>query len=193
MIGHTVTSGTFSLGGQTFDVDNNVWVLGNDSECVIFDAPHDVEAIIDLVAGRNVLAVLATHAHDDHIGHAPQLAERTGAPILLHAADLPLWRLTHPDREPDGMLVADEIVKVAGTSLQVLHTPGHTPGACSFYAPDRRRRLHGRHSLPGRAWCDRPLVLRLRPDHRLHPPSAAHPPTGDGRAHRARHRHDDRR
>ncbi|MGA5757665.1 MBL fold metallo-hydrolase [Nonomuraea bangladeshensis] len=135
-MGHTVTSGTFSLDGQTFDVDNNVWVLGDDSECVIFDAPHDVEAIIDLAAGRDVLAFLATHAHDDHIRHAQELAERTGAPVLLHPADLPLWRLTHPDREPDGMLAADQIVKVAGTSLQVLHTPGHTPGACSFYAPD---------------------------------------------------------
>ena len=45
-IDHTITSGTFSLDGETFDVDNNVWVIGNDDECVVIDAPHDVDAIL---------------------------------------------------------------------------------------------------------------------------------------------------
>ncbi|GLW25933.1 MBL fold metallo-hydrolase [Microbispora triticiradicis] len=135
-IDHAVTSGTFSLDGQTFDVDNNVWVLGDDAECVVFDAPHDVKAITDVIAGRRVLAILATHAHDDHIRVAPELAGATGAPVLLHPADLPLWRLTHPDREPDGALSDGQIIEVAGTRLEVLHTPGHAPGACCFHAPD---------------------------------------------------------
>ena len=39
-IDHAVISGTFSLDGQTFDVDNNVWVIGDDTECVVIDAPH---------------------------------------------------------------------------------------------------------------------------------------------------------
>ncbi|MDP4504143.1 MBL fold metallo-hydrolase [Nonomuraea turcica] len=136
MIDHTVTSGTFTLDGQTFDVDNNVWVLGDDTECVVIDAPHDTEAIMKLVDGRRVLALLATHAHDDHIRHAPELARLTGAPILLHPADLPLWRLTHPGREPDGKLADEQIIAVAGTEVRVLHTPGHAPGACSFHMPD---------------------------------------------------------
>ena len=51
-IDHTVTSGTFSLDGETFDVDNNVWIVGDDAECVIIDAPHDVAAITELVGGR---------------------------------------------------------------------------------------------------------------------------------------------
>ncbi|MBO4275473.1 MBL fold metallo-hydrolase [Microbispora triticiradicis] len=135
-IDHAVTSGTFSLDGQTFDVDNNVWVLGDDAECVVFDAPHDVKAITDVIAGRRVLAILATHAHDDHVRVAPGLAGATGAPVLLHPADLPLWRLTHPDREPDGALSDGQIIEVAGTRLEVLHTPGHAPGACCFHAPD---------------------------------------------------------
>ena len=46
-IDHTVTSGTFSLDGQTFDVDNNVWVVGDDEECVVIDAPHDVGEILE--------------------------------------------------------------------------------------------------------------------------------------------------
>ncbi len=45
-VDHTVTSGTFSLDGQTFDVQNNVWVAGDDSEWVLLDAPHDVPAIL---------------------------------------------------------------------------------------------------------------------------------------------------
>ncbi|GGO16661.1 hydrolase [Microbispora rosea subsp. aerata] len=135
-IDHAVTSGTFSLDGQTFDVDNNVWVLGDDAECVVFDAPHDVKAITDVIAGRRVLAILATHAHDDHVRVAPELSAATGAPVLLHPDDLPVWRLTHPDREPGGTLSDGQVIEVAGTRLEVLHTPGHAPGACCFYAPE---------------------------------------------------------
>lgn len=135
-IDHTVTSGTFSLDGQTFDVDNNVWVLGDDAECVVFDAPHDVGAIQKVIGERRVAAILATHAHDDHIRYAPELAEATGAPVLLHPDDLPVWRLTHPDREPDDVLRDGQVIEVAGTAVHVLHTPGHAPGACCFHVPE---------------------------------------------------------
>ncbi|MEV4483013.1 MBL fold metallo-hydrolase [Micromonospora coxensis] len=135
-IDHAVTSGTFSLDGQRFDVDNNVWVLGDDSECVVIDAPHDVDAIVRAVGGRRVRAILASHAHDDHVRVAPELAEATDAPVLLHPADRVLWDLVHPDRAPDGDLADGQVVEVAGTALRVLHTPGHSPGACSFHAPD---------------------------------------------------------
>ncbi|NYF59115.1 MBL fold metallo-hydrolase [Micromonospora purpureochromogenes] len=135
-VDHAVTSGTFSLDGQTFDVDNNVWVVGDDTECVVIDAPHDVDAIRRAVAGRRVVAVLATHAHDDHVRVAPELAKATGAPVLLHPADRVLWDLVHPDLPPDGTLDDGQVIDVAGTTLRVLHTPGHSPGACSFHAPD---------------------------------------------------------
>ncbi|WP_446214422.1 MBL fold metallo-hydrolase [Micromonospora sp. IBSANI012] len=135
-VDHAVTSGTFSLDGQTFDVDNNVWVVGDDTECVVIDAPHDVDAIRRAVAGRRVVAVLATHAHDDHVRVAPELAKATGAPVLLHPADRVLWDLVHPDLPPDGTLADGQGIDVAGTTLRVLHTPGHSPGACSFHAPD---------------------------------------------------------
>ena len=51
-IDHAVTSGTFSLDGETFDVENNVWVVGDDEECVVIDAPHDIAPILELVGGR---------------------------------------------------------------------------------------------------------------------------------------------
>ena len=134
-IDHTVTSGTFSLDGQTFDVDNNVWVVGNDDECVVIDAPHDVEAILQVVGDRKVVAVLCTHGHDDHVRFAPDLGRAVEAPVWLHPADLPVWELTH-DSAPDGELADGQQIPIADIALEVIHTPGHAPGAVCFYAPD---------------------------------------------------------
>jgi glyoxylase-like metal-dependent hydrolase (beta-lactamase superfamily II) len=133
-IDHSVTSGTFSLDGETFDVDNNVWVIGNNYDCVVIDAPHDLAAIVRLIDGRRVKAIICTHAHDDHVRVAPALGRVTEAPVLLHPADLPLWNLTH-DAPPDGELFDGETIAIAGETLRVLHTPGHAPGAVCVYAP----------------------------------------------------------
>jgi glyoxylase-like metal-dependent hydrolase (beta-lactamase superfamily II) len=130
-----VIGGTFTLDGETFDVDNNVWVVGDDEECMVVDAPHDVDGILALVAGRKVKAILCTHAHDDHVRVAPALREQVSAPILLHPADRPLWELTHPDELWDVDLVDGQEVEVAGVTLRVLHTPGHAPGGVCFHAP----------------------------------------------------------
>ena len=135
-VDHTTTSGTFSLDGQTFDVDNNVWVVGDDEECVVIDAPHDVDGILAVVGERRVKAILCTHAHDDHVRVAPALRQRVTAPILLHPDDRPLWELTHPDELWDVDLADGQQIVVAGTTLRVLHTPGHAPGGVCFYAED---------------------------------------------------------
>lgn len=138
-IDHAVVSGTFSLDGQTFDVDNNVWVVGDDHECVVVDAPHDPQAVLALVGGRRVVAVLLTHAHDDHCRVAPEVGAAAGAPVLLHPLELPLWQLVHgagpaaPRWHDD--LADGQVVTVAGVELHVLHTPGHSPGAVCFSAP----------------------------------------------------------
>ncbi len=132
---HLVTSGTFSLDGETHQVDNNVWLLGDDEECVVIDAPHDLEAIADAVGDRTLAAILCTHAHDDHVRVAPALGERFAAPVLLHPDDLGVWTLTHPAMSPSGDLSDGQVITVAGTDLHVLHTPGHSPGAVCFYVP----------------------------------------------------------
>jgi glyoxylase-like metal-dependent hydrolase (beta-lactamase superfamily II) len=168
-VDHAVTSGTFSLDGETFDVDNNVWVVGDDEECAVIDAPHDVDAILEVVAGRKVKAILLTHAHDDHSRVAPALREAVVAPIFLHPDDEPLWSLVHGDSEtgdylwdldlPDGWELT-----VAGTPIRVLHTPGHAPGACCFYAPDLGcvftgdTLFQGGPGATGRSYSDRPTL-----------------------------------
>lgn len=159
-VDHAVTRGTFSLDGQTFAVDNNVWVIGDDTECVVIDAPHHVNAILRVVGGREVKAILATHAHDDHVRVAPDLARATGAPVLLHPADRALWDLTHPDVEPAGDLADGQVVEVADIALHVLHTPGHAPGACCFHVPalgvvfTGDTLFHGGPGATGRSYSD---------------------------------------
>ncbi len=164
-VDHGVTSGTFSLDGQTFDVDNNVWVVGDDAECVVIDAPHDVEGILAVVGDRLVKAIVCTHAHDDHVRVAPALREATRAPILLHPDDRPLWELTHKDDLWDVDLVDGQQIVVGGTTLMVRHTPGHAPGAVCLYAPDLGcvftgdTLFHGGPGATGRSYSDPDLIL----------------------------------
>ena len=130
-----VTSGTFALDGGAWQVDNNVWIVGDDREAIVIDAAHDVPAIAEAVGERSLLAIVCTHAHNDHIGAALDLSDRTGAPILLHPEDRVLWKQTHAERDPGGALADGSALTVAGIELRVLHTPGHTPGGVCLYAP----------------------------------------------------------
>ncbi|MGD9526768.1 MAG: MBL fold metallo-hydrolase [Pseudonocardia sp.] len=133
---HLVTSGTFSLDGSTWDVDNNVWIVGDENEVLVIDAAHDAAAIAEKVGDRRVVAIVCTHAHDDHVNQAPALADRFGAPILLNPAESPLWEMTWPDRKPDGELRDGDVLRAGGVELQVLQTPGHSPGSTCLYVPD---------------------------------------------------------
>ncbi len=134
-IDHVVTSGTFSLDGGTWDVENNVWVVGDENEVIVIDAAHDAEAIGNAIAGRRVVAVVCTHAHDDHVNQAPALADRFNAPILLDPAEAPLWEMAHPNRAPDRALADGDVLSAGGIELHVLQTPGHSPGSSCLYAP----------------------------------------------------------
>ena len=92
-IDHTVTSGTFSLDGQTFDVDNNVWVVGDDEECVVIDAPHDVGEILELVGLSRARDHRRPALREGHRGRPSQAArcpgEQRGLFSELHGANLP--------------------------------------------------------------------------------------------------------
>ena len=130
---HAVTSGTFTLDGETHEVDNNVWVLGDEQQCVVFDAPHDVQAVKDLVGERECVGILLTHAHDDHVRFAPELAAELEAPLLLNPADREVWQLTHGDLPWDDDVADGDVFSVGGADIEALHTPGHSPGSTCYY------------------------------------------------------------
>jgi glyoxylase-like metal-dependent hydrolase (beta-lactamase superfamily II) len=160
-----VTSGTFSLDGQDFDVDNNVWLVGDDREVLVIDAAHDPAAILAAVGSRRLSTIVCTHGHNDHINAAPQVAEATGAPIRLHQGDEVLWRLIYPDTEPDGDLGEEQVIEIAATPLRVLHTPGHSPGSICLYAPalgvlfSGDTLFHGGPGATGRSYSDHDTII----------------------------------
>jgi len=177
-IDHIVTSGQFTLDGGTWDVDNNVWLVGDDSEAVVIDAAHDADAVVAAVGDRRLVGIVCTHAHNDHINAAAEVADRAGARILLHPADQVLWDMAYPGREPDVALADGTEIVVAGTALRVLHTPGHAPGAVCLYAPELETvftgdtLFQGGPGATGRSYSDfdtivasiRGRLLRLPPE-----------------------------
>src|SRR5919112_2655227 len=169
-IDKTVVSGVFSLDGQDFDVDNNVWLVGDDDEVLVIDAPHRAEPILDAIGGRRVTAVVLTHGHNDHITAAVDLREATGAPIWFHPADRMLWDMVYgearPDAAPDSDLAEGTRFTVAGTTLTALHTPGHSPGSTCLHAPDLATVFTGDTlfcggpGATGRSFSDHPTIVR---------------------------------
>jgi glyoxylase-like metal-dependent hydrolase (beta-lactamase superfamily II) len=127
------TKGIFSLDGSDFEVENNIWIVGDEREVIVIDAAHDHYPILEAVRGRSTVAIIATHGHNDHINAARSLSDALSAPILVHPEDMMLWQEVYPDRAPDGFLDDGLTISAGGTSLEVIHTPGHTPGACCLY------------------------------------------------------------
>jgi glyoxylase-like metal-dependent hydrolase (beta-lactamase superfamily II) len=134
-IDHVETSGKFILDGGEWDVDNNIWIVGDDSEVFIIDAAHDAAPIIEKVAGRKVRGIICTHAHNDHITVAPELSEKLDAPIYVHPGDQMLWDETHAGVAHEN-LSDQQVFNIAGTDMRVLNTPGHSPGSCCLYLPE---------------------------------------------------------
>lgn len=184
-IEHLVTEGTFSLDGGTWEVANNVWLIGDDSTCIVIDAAHDVAAIRAAIGDRTLTAILCTHAHDDHIGGVAELQAATGAPVYLHPADTELWQRVYPDAVPQPLEHGMRIV-VADTELQVLHTPGHSPGAVCFYAEELGTLFsgdtlfQGGPGATGRSFSDFPTIMTSITDTLLTLPETTVVRTGHG-------------
>lgn len=135
-IDHAETSGTFSLDGGTWEVDNNVWIVGDDTRCLVIDPAHSAQAVKDVVGDRTVEAILLTHGHDDHIRAVREFRELVDAPVLLHPDDRMLWDDVYPDEAPDGQIKDGDTFEISGVTLTALHTPGHSPGSVCFHAPE---------------------------------------------------------
>jgi len=161
---HVVTSGVFSLDGQDFDVDNNVWLVGDDAEVLVIDAAHDAEAIITAVGGRRVVALVCTHAHNDHVNVAGDLSGAWQLSPRLHPGDDVLWQLTNPALAWSG-LDDGEVISVAGVDLCALLTPGHSPGSMCLYAEQLGivftgdTLFAGGPGATGRSYSDFPTII----------------------------------
>jgi glyoxylase-like metal-dependent hydrolase (beta-lactamase superfamily II) len=116
------------------------------------------------VRDRNVIAVVCTHGHNDHVTVAPELGAALDAPVLMHPADDVLWRMTHPDSDfrgvEDGMRLS-----VGGAELIALHTPGHSPGSVCWHSPELNAvfsgdtLFQGGPGATGRSFSDFPTIL----------------------------------
>jgi len=128
----------------------NCTVLGDpvSKEAIVVDPGDDVEKVLAVLRkhGLTCKAILNTHTHIDHVGANHALREQTGARVMLHEADLPLYDNLKIQAEWMGGMVqapprgtVDEhvhqgdVVKAGALAAEVLHTPGHTPGSLCFH------------------------------------------------------------
>jgi glyoxylase-like metal-dependent hydrolase (beta-lactamase superfamily II) len=159
------TDGIFALDGGEWEVTNNIWLVGDDTEVVVFDAAHDANAIVQAVHGRKVRSIVLTHGHNDHINAAIPLQDQVDAPIQLHPADTMLWEAVWPTHEPDLAVEPGDVIVAGGHELGILHTPGHSPGCCCFYDEGSGFVLAGDTlfcggpGATGRSYSDEPTIL----------------------------------
>ena len=181
-----VTNGTFSLDGGTWQLENNVWLIGDDDEVLVIDAAHDAVAIAAAAGTRVVRAIVCTHGHNDHVDAAPALRSLVDAKVLMHPADAMLWQGMHGDVMWDDDLAGGDVIPVAGTELHVLHTPGHSPGAVCLHVPalgvlfSGDTLFAGGPGATGRSFSDFPTILDSIRERLLVLPASTRVLTGHG-------------
>ena len=180
------TEGIFALGGGEWEVENNIWLVGDDKEVLIFDAAHDHQPIVDAVNGRKVNGIVLTHGHNDHINAAVALRDAVDAPILLHEFDRFLWDVVYPDHDLDRPLEPGRTISAGGHELGILHTPGHSPGCCCFHDVATGAVMSGDTlfcggpGATGRVYSDEPTILATLRDVLLELPDDTVVHTGHG-------------
>lgn len=137
------------IGGGMFD--SNAWLIENEGECLLVDAGVSAAQVARVVEGKGLrlIGVVLTHGHLDHVCQAGAICERLGAPLMLHAAELALYRddrlngfanfgmaVHAPLPEPDRLLSDGETLEAGGAQIRVIHTPGHTSGGICLLAGD---------------------------------------------------------
>ena len=114
----------------------NTWLVGDDTEVIVVDPGDNAEAVLAAASGREILAVICTHGHQGHVAAALEVAARDGAPVALHPRDLLVWREAHAGQDPEIQMEEGGVFEVADAALEVIHTPGHSPGSVSLYCEE---------------------------------------------------------
>ena len=140
----------------------NCSILGDEStgEAVVIDPGDDIERVQEILARHNLRAkyIVATHAHIDHVGGIEKLQRATGASVLMHESDLPLYQNLSAQAawlgvRPPGVVEVDQFLKEGDSlrcgalALEVLHTPGHSPGSLCLHLPGAQRRIFSGDTL----------------------------------------------
>lgn len=152
---HKVNGGGPSHEGNVFLVMDEVPVL--------IDAGRNAEAILknveELIDPRKVEFIILTHCHHDHTAGVPALKEATGAKVLIGkdevcdigddvATGSYLYEEDPAEFEIDGTLGEGDLINLGDWTLQVLQTPGHSPGSISLYEPRAKVLFSGDTILP---------------------------------------------
>ncbi|MFB6286432.1 MAG: MBL fold metallo-hydrolase [Candidatus Bipolaricaulia bacterium] len=121
------------------DYQSNCYVVTSEGQSLVIDPGAADPSVLEAVAGTDVVAVLNTHAHPDHIGGNPELKRQLDVPLMLHKADRAWWRTLLGDDIPlDRFIAEGETIDVGDVSLEVMHTPGHCPGQVILLDRDER-------------------------------------------------------
>lgn len=128
-------------------LDTNCWLVsdGQGGPVVIIDPADEADRIVEALKGRDTAAVVLTHGHFDHLAAAGAVMSATGAGLQVHVADAP-WITTAAGTgglpfgfdaaaPPASRVLRDgDTIEAGALSLEVLHTPGHTPGSICLLA-----------------------------------------------------------
>ena len=140
----------------------NCSIVGDEStgEAIVIDPGDEVERVQEVLSRHKLRAkyIIATHAHIDHVGGIEKLKAATGAAVLMHQADLPLYQNVGMQAEwlgvaPPGIVEVDQFLnegeklRWGALDLDVLHTPGHSPGSLSLHMPCAGNRIFSGDTL----------------------------------------------
>lgn len=140
----------------------NCSIVGDErtGEAVVIDPGDEIERVERILSRHRLTPkfIIATHAHMDHIGGLARLQQATGAAVLMHEADWPMYRdlgglgpmfgLEAPlVAEVSQFLKAGDRLRWGSLELEVMHTPGHSPGSLSLHLPGEHRRIFSGDTL----------------------------------------------